>query len=554
MMPVLEKVVSPVAHDDVQPVEVGDSHQTAQEELESPALTNVTTPLLDSPEHNLRYPRELGGSPKGPTERVTNSSPLGREDIRPNEEVQLTQTSREELENPKIDDFSKSLQDGVEQDHVSLRELEKSSKGARENVPRPSLDDPVEMPVLSVEEHARPFDHPADSVPHATVAIATTLPEPVVAATSNVAADGIPVEEAEAGATKEDLLPVLTQSKKQKLKVQQVLATQPPKPRSRGNNHFAQIPSWYWPSIGVTKYCINDRGSSIPNLWALWGNYVIATVIFISDQCIALEISCFNSTVYLAAIYAHNYYVKRRELWADLTNLQGCFQGPWLFVGDFNCILGAHEKRGRRPPPPLSCEDFLNWTNANVLNHLPTLGSFFTWSNGRFGMENFALRLDKAVCNEAWVNFWRQSTCSALVRPFKFFKVWTSHVDCRQLVTEVWSKEVRGRGMLRLQAKLRNIKNSFKAWTCNVFGDVDRQVRLAVDEVNRIQILIDIEGFSDTLYLQDLEAQMLLTNALNVQEQFWKEKARNQHFINGDRNTAYFHRVSKIRATTNSIS
>ncbi|XP_039686942.1 uncharacterized protein [Medicago truncatula] len=266
---------------------------------------------------------------------------------------------------------------------------------------------------------------------------------------------------------------------------------------------FAQIPSWYWPSIGVTKYCINDRGTSIPNLWALWGNDVIASVIFVSNQCIALEISCFNSTVYLAAIYAHNYYVKRRELWADLTNLQGCFQGPWLFVGDFNCILGAHEKRGRRPPPPLSCEDFLNWTNANVLNHLPTLGSFFTWSNGRFGMENVALRLDRAVCNEAWVNFWRQSTCSALVRhqsnhnpillslifssaqhasPFKFFKVWTSHVDCRKLVTGVWSKEV------------------------------------------------------------------------NVEEQFWKEKARNQHFINGDRNTAYFHRISKIRAATNSIS
>lgn len=123
---------------------------------------------------------------------------------------------------------------------------------------------------------------------------------------------------------------------------------------------FAQIPSWYWPSIGVMKYCTNDRGTSIPNLWALWGTDVIATVIFVSDQCIALEISCFSSTVYLAAIYAHNYYVKRRELWADLTNLQGCFQGPWLFMGDFNCILGAHEKRGRRPPPPLSCEDFLN--------------------------------------------------------------------------------------------------------------------------------------------------------------------------------------------------
>ena len=40
---------------------------------------------------------------------------------------------------------------------------------------------------------------------------------------------------------------------------------------------------------------------------------------------------------------------------------------------------------------------------------------------------------------------------------------------------------------MRLQAKLRNVKNAFKVWNRTVFGDVDRQVRLAIDEVNRIQ-------------------------------------------------------------------
>jgi len=46
----------------------------------------------------------------------------------------------------------------------------------------------------------------------------------------------------------------------------------------------------------------------------------------------------------------------------------------------------------------------------------------------------------------------------------------------------------------------------------------------------------------------------MLTKALNVQEHFWKEKARNQQFVKGDRNTAYFHRVSQIRAATKPIS
>ena len=202
--------------------------------------------------------------------------------------------------------------------------------------------------------------------------------------------------------------------------------------------------------------------------------------------------------------------------------------------------IDNHEKRSRRPPPTLSCEDFLNWSNANILKHLPSWGSFFTWTNGRFGNENVALHLDRAVCNEALINFWRNSSCTALVRhqsdhnplllslifstvkhatPFKFFKVWTSHGDCRQLVLDNWAKCVRGQGMSRLQAKLRNQKNAFTVWNRNVFGDVDAHVKFAIDEVKRNQLLIDAEGFSDQLYLQDLEAQLFLTKALNFQEQ-----------------------------------
>lgn len=93
---------------------------------------------------------------------------------------------------------------------------------------------------------------------------------------------------------------------------------------------------------------------------------------------------------------------------------------------------------------------------------------------------------------------------------FKKIKVWSSHSDCRQLVLDCWSKGVRGQGKIRFQSKLRNLKNALKIWNRTVLGDVNRQVKLALDEVNRIQQLIDSEGFSDQLYMQDLEAQLLL--------------------------------------------
>ncbi|MCI42194.1 RNA-directed DNA polymerase (Reverse transcriptase), partial [Trifolium medium] len=49
-------------------------------------------------------------------------------------------------------------------------------------------------------------------------------------------------------------------------------------------------------------------------------------------------------------------------------------------------------------------------------------------------------------------------------------------------------------------------------------------------------------------------AQKDLDTALNHQEQFWKDKSRVQWLMEGDRNTSYFHRLTKIRHATNIIS
>jgi len=47
------------------------------------------------------------------------------------------------------------------------------------------------------------------------------------------------------------------------------------------------------------------------------------------------------------------------------------------------------------------------------------------------------------------------------VVPFKFFKAWTKHEDCRNMVNNNWVRKVRGSGMVRLQLKLKNLKTIF---------------------------------------------------------------------------------------------
>jgi len=249
--------------------------------------------------------------------------------------------------------------------------------------------------------------------------------------------------------------------------------------------------------------------------------------------------------------------------------------GPWIFLGDFNAILGAHEKRGRRLPPSLSCNDFMSWTNANLLLHLNTNGVQFTWNNGRLDSDSVFQRLDRAICNEAWTDFWGITSCMTLVRSqsnhhllllhsdfslirkttsFKFFKTWTTHEECRPLILNIWTKDVVGSGMHKLHTKLLRVKDAFKVWNRSVFGNVKRQVQLASDEVMRVQNHIDNTRIDANLHLLELQAQMTLTRAMNCQDQFWREKARNQSFIHGDRNTAYFHCISCIKSAAEPIS
>jgi hypothetical protein len=114
-------------------------------------------------------------------------------------------------------------------------------------------------------------------------------------------------------------------------------------------------------------------------------------------------------------------------------------------------------------------------------------------------------------------------------------------------VVNRWKQKFIGSGMHRLQTKLRRLKDAFRVWNKSVFGDVQRHVQLAADEVSRIQALIDSSGLDADIHML-LQGQLTSTKAMNCQDQFWREKARNQSFIFGDRNTAYFHRMARVKS------
>ncbi|KAK9949449.1 hypothetical protein M0R45_004968 [Rubus argutus] len=114
----------------------------------------------------------------------------------------------------------------------------------------------------------------------------------------------------------------------------------------------------------------------------------------------------------LTAVYGKTTTIGRRSLWNDLVQLHtSSVTGPWMVFGDFNCVLGAHEKRGGRVPNFTSCYEFQNMCTTCNLIDIDTTGLSYTWSNRRTNV-----RLDRALGNFDWIDSWSSLECSTLTR------------------------------------------------------------------------------------------------------------------------------------------
>ncbi|KAK2445365.1 hypothetical protein QL285_016305 [Trifolium repens] len=335
------------------------------------------------------------------------------------------------------------------------------------------------------------------------------------------------------------------------------------------------LPRRWLISLNLKVFALNSRPNLLPNIWCLCKISLNPTILALDDQHVSFSISDHDKTFAISAVYASTNYLTRRKLWNALNLLQSQYDFPWCFIGDFNVILGTHEHRGRFSPARIPIQDFQEWSDSSNLIHLHTRGAEFTWNNGRSGNRHTEKRLDRAICNQAWLDSCCSSSVIALTRirsdhfpllldlqvtatsfasQFKFQRMWSLHDDCANIVSECWNSVVVGCPMFILTQKLKMLKTKLKVWNKTCFGNVHENVISAEQKLQQIQHQIQISGHTDALLLEEKIAANFYEDALNKQEIFWQERTRLNWHLEGDRNTKNFHRLAKIKSSTKAIT
>ncbi|XP_016445653.1 uncharacterized protein LOC107770832 [Nicotiana tabacum] len=201
--------------------------------------------------------------------------------------------------------------------------------------------------------------------------------------------------------------------------------------------------------------------------------------------------------IMMTFVYAKCSSLERLELWDSLYYLASDIELPWLVGGDFNVLLNEEEKIGGLPVYPPEYEDFAFYVNSCELFDTGYKGSPFTWWNGRPNAECIFKKLDRI-----FVNF-----------PFQSLF----------LTTE----------------KLKRVKIALSKWSRITYGDIFKQLALKEYVVKIKEMLFEEPKVENIIVLQ--KAQSELKRYLSIEEQYWKQKAGMSWFVEGDRNTRFFH-------------
>uniref|UniRef100_A0A803Q3C3 Reverse transcriptase domain-containing protein n=1 Tax=Cannabis sativa TaxID=3483 RepID=A0A803Q3C3_CANSA len=276
---------------------------------------------------------------------------------------------------------------------------------------------------------------------------------------------------------------------------------------------------------------------------------------------------------YVSLVYAFNDVNKRAELWEELEEVASKVDEPWLLMGDFNEILNANERIGKRAHNVPS-QRFQDSMEKCRMVDLKSSGSFFTWNNKQKPEERIFSKIDRAMVNMQWLNVF---PCSEAVflpemifdhtpilvsiyedknygkKPFRYYNMWKMAPEYDNLVAKAWEEESSGTRMFRIVHKLRRLKAVLKHLNRKDFSDIHKAETAARIQLAEIQGELNQNPGNENLMMQEQYARKEYATINKAYASFMTQKAKLNWAKFGDDNSHLFHASLKLRRIQNKI-
>jgi hypothetical protein len=207
------------------------------------------------------------------------------------------------------------------------------------------------------------------------------------------------------------------------------------------------------------------------------------------------------------------------------------------------------------------------------LSDLGYRGSKFTWSNGHPKETFMKERLDRAVANKEWCGLFKNREVSVLpartsdhkplllsifeenaARPhfqksFKFKAHWLADSECMEVITNAWGAGgFSAGGMQATRERLAHCQTKLSHWSDKKYHDVERVLK---EKSKKLEELQRYDEGANWPAIKILKGE--IDSILEHEDVKWKQRAKQNWFTHGDRNTPYYHAWASHRRKVNKI-
>lgn len=295
-----------------------------------------------------------------------------------------------------------------------------------------------------------------------------------------------------------------------------------------------------------------------------WTDNVHVDVLYSSQNIIDTHVQFNGKSCFVSYVYGAPQKENRTLFWEKLSEIGDARTEAWLITGDFNDLLDNSEKLGGPARWEGSFLAFRSFVTQNGIWDLQHFGNAFSWRGTRYN-HFIQSRLDRAMANVTWSELFPAGRCEYLRfegsdhRPvltyfdqnltkkrgsFRFDRRLCSKPEIRTLIDDTWKSS----GEDSLLTKINRVRIKLVEWT-------KAQNATSKAQVLNLQNVLEAElsrTTPDQASIDDLKAQLL--ECYEEEENFWRQRSRIQWLNSGDRNSSFFHAVTRGRRAQNRFS